>query len=380
MVAVVMSVLASVSHAQFVGDCDGDGAVSIDELIRAVNIALGETELSLCEPLDVNDDGSVDVNELIGAVAASMSGRPTPTPTVTPSPTATESSAQFTTVDFIAVPAGGGVCGASRDAGGAVLKELTCDLLYVGGGGSGAPALNAQLLRARFAVTGCTGSSCTLGATSAQEAAPFDCTQTGCPIGPPVPVTDPLPTCSATNWGGPGEGSVNVADGTASMLLHASAHTWITTDRNSPCPRCVSGTCTTGARAGMPCTTNDPNGLTSDCVPGGTDGSVDIGFINIDVELRTSPQSISSPDGAFCPGQDNIRPGLTGCLGQRTCRSIELTGVPSAGGFLPVGTPHNVRLATVACIPAQGNALVDSSSDLPGPGMETVSGTITLNP
>jgi hypothetical protein len=283
-------------------------------------------------------------------------------------------------VDFIAVPAGGGSCGASRDAGGAVLKDLTCDLLYVGGGGSGAPPLNAQSLRARFAVTGCTGTTCTLGATNAQQAAPLDCTEAGCAIGPPVPVTDPLPTCSATNWGGPGEGSVNVADGTASMLLHASAHTWITTDRNSPCPRCVSGTCTTGARAGMSCSTTDPNGLTSDCVPGGSDGSVDIGFINIDVELKTSPQSVSSPDGAFCPGQDNVRPGLTGCLGQRTCRSIEITGVPAAGGFLPVGTPHTVRLATVACIPAQGNALVDSSSDLPGPGLETVSGTITLNP
>src|SRR5262249_47749790 len=149
------------------------------------------------------------------SMTATATPQATTTPTDTPSPTPTQmTSAAFSTVDFIAVPAGG-TCGASRDGAGAPVKERSCGLLSVGGGGSAAPALNAQSLRARFAVNDCTGTNCTLGATSEAQAAPLDCTETGCPIGAPVPVTVPLPTCSGTTWSAPGEGSVDFAEGTA---------------------------------------------------------------------------------------------------------------------------------------------------------------------
>lgn len=76
-------------------DCNGSGDVTVDELVRAVNIALGSTALSTCAVADRNGDGGVSVNELIGAVNAALSGcepAATRTPTGaagTPTPTAT---------------------------------------------------------------------------------------------------------------------------------------------------------------------------------------------------------------------------------------------------------------------------------------------------
>jgi hypothetical protein len=50
------------------GDCDQSGEVNINELIRAVNIALGSAPIAECASLDVNADGAVDISELIRAV------------------------------------------------------------------------------------------------------------------------------------------------------------------------------------------------------------------------------------------------------------------------------------------------------------------------
>jgi hypothetical protein len=59
-----------------VGDCDGNGTVSIAELIRGVNIALGNAALDDCPSFDRNDSGTVEVNELIAAVNNALSGCP----------------------------------------------------------------------------------------------------------------------------------------------------------------------------------------------------------------------------------------------------------------------------------------------------------------
>jgi hypothetical protein len=56
------------------GDCDGKGTVSIDELIRAVAIALELEQLDGCANVDTNRDGMVKVNELIAAVQRALNG------------------------------------------------------------------------------------------------------------------------------------------------------------------------------------------------------------------------------------------------------------------------------------------------------------------
>jgi hypothetical protein len=56
------------------GDCDGSGAVSVDELVRGVNIALGRADVSTCLVLDRDGSGSVAVNELVTAVNSALRG------------------------------------------------------------------------------------------------------------------------------------------------------------------------------------------------------------------------------------------------------------------------------------------------------------------
>lgn len=50
------------------GDCDGSGDVTVDELIRGVNIALGSLPVERCPSLDRNLDGIVTVDEVLRAV------------------------------------------------------------------------------------------------------------------------------------------------------------------------------------------------------------------------------------------------------------------------------------------------------------------------
>lgn len=69
-----------------VGDCAGNGTVTIEDLISGVNVALGFQPLSACSAIDGNGDGSASVDELVRAVTAALGGCPA-TPTATDVPT-----------------------------------------------------------------------------------------------------------------------------------------------------------------------------------------------------------------------------------------------------------------------------------------------------
>ena len=56
------------------GDCNLDRAVTVDELIAAVNVGLESTSLAACVVADANGDGTVAINELIAAVNAALNG------------------------------------------------------------------------------------------------------------------------------------------------------------------------------------------------------------------------------------------------------------------------------------------------------------------
>jgi len=92
--------LRDAAHATCVGDCDGRGDVSVNEIIVGVNIALGLAPTTMCEAMDRNGDGMVSIDELLAAVNAALVGCPAmPTPTASPTspPTATSTSALPTT-------------------------------------------------------------------------------------------------------------------------------------------------------------------------------------------------------------------------------------------------------------------------------------------
>lgn len=56
------------------GDCDGGGAVMINELVQGVNIALGNAAVGTCPAFDLDDSGGVMINELIAAVNSALNG------------------------------------------------------------------------------------------------------------------------------------------------------------------------------------------------------------------------------------------------------------------------------------------------------------------
>jgi hypothetical protein len=60
--------------APCIGDCNGDGPVTVDELLKGVNIGLGNQQLLTCPAFDANRDGEVTVDELVAAVHAALYG------------------------------------------------------------------------------------------------------------------------------------------------------------------------------------------------------------------------------------------------------------------------------------------------------------------
>lgn len=73
------------------GDCNEDTAVTVNEIIAGVSIALGASAISTCRAFDVNQDGGITVEEIIVAVSTALTGcetpsSPTPTPVATPTP------------------------------------------------------------------------------------------------------------------------------------------------------------------------------------------------------------------------------------------------------------------------------------------------------
>ena len=97
---------AAAARAACPGDCDGDGEVSVGELVTAVGIVLGDRPLAVCQSADVGGDGAIGIAELVTAVRSVLVGCPpeaTPTapstfrpvtatvgsPAASPSPTRT---------------------------------------------------------------------------------------------------------------------------------------------------------------------------------------------------------------------------------------------------------------------------------------------------
>jgi sugar lactone lactonase YvrE len=60
------------------GDCDGNGEVTIEELMKGVNIDLGSAPMSECPVWDAAGDGAVTVDELLAGVKAAIDGCPAP--------------------------------------------------------------------------------------------------------------------------------------------------------------------------------------------------------------------------------------------------------------------------------------------------------------
>ena len=58
------------------GDCNGDGGVTVDEILTCIDFALGQSLLGSCTACDRDGDGTVTVDELLTAVTAALNGCP----------------------------------------------------------------------------------------------------------------------------------------------------------------------------------------------------------------------------------------------------------------------------------------------------------------
>jgi hypothetical protein len=85
------------------GDCNADGAVTIDELVRGVGIALGSTGLGTCPAFATGAGDAVSIDELVAAVNAALGG----CPSVTPTPTATPGDGALTVAEAVSREADG---------------------------------------------------------------------------------------------------------------------------------------------------------------------------------------------------------------------------------------------------------------------------------
>jgi large repetitive protein len=56
------------------GDCNRDGIVGVDDLIRGINVALGTTPVSACLAFDLNLDNSVGIDEVVTGVNSALNG------------------------------------------------------------------------------------------------------------------------------------------------------------------------------------------------------------------------------------------------------------------------------------------------------------------
>jgi FG-GAP-like repeat len=72
-----VSVLLNVADGpEFIcaGDCDGDGRVTVTDLVVAVDLSMRGAGAEICADADVNDDGHIGVDELIRAVRRALVG------------------------------------------------------------------------------------------------------------------------------------------------------------------------------------------------------------------------------------------------------------------------------------------------------------------
>src|SRR5262245_11216663 len=78
---------ARATAASCIGDCNDDGRVTVDELVKGVNIALDSLSVDQCPRFDCRRTGQVAIDCLIQAVSAAQNGctaEPTISPTFTP--------------------------------------------------------------------------------------------------------------------------------------------------------------------------------------------------------------------------------------------------------------------------------------------------------
>jgi len=191
-----------------------------------------------------------------------------------------------------------------------------------------------------------------------------------CFWGLPLPVHGPAPSCVINVFAADGGGSINPTSGEARIETLLTNYAYVTLDDAAPCPRCVSGTCVGGQRAGRACSAGAPDGRSHDCPPRDDQFYAALNFQAAgDQAVATETRTAAAADGRFCPDQRT-----PGAFGKPTARRIVEIGSPA--GDLSDHAPHAVILSGTSCISSSGVGAVDQVADLPGPAGVSMVGTM----
>ncbi len=258
----------------------------------------------------------------------------------------------------------------------------------------------------------------------------------------PIPnLLPPVSTCVVNAISRDVTGTIDTLAGEQALHLGLSSQVFLTgttyddetTVDLETCPRCVdaqgaaaaSGTCNLGQNAGLACESTNSTGLTMDCLP---DETLFVGALGIELDpLTTGTTALSAADGRFCnfglcvggtedrqpcnnagdcplgscqprcqggsaagqpcdANEDCQQDGAGGVCGQLTqgafsaapARRVVQSGTPAPPPF-GVGDVKDAVLGGVFCIPRTGTPVIDSVSDLPGPGALSLDVSVSLD-
>jgi hypothetical protein len=185
----------------------------------------------------------------------------------------------------------------------------------------------------------------------------------------PVPISG-LSACVVNAVASDVCGSANLATNQFALNVNVSSRIYINVQKNvTPCPQCIGGVCTGGARAGLSCSGGVGSKLTTvECPPSSHEfvGRQAINFSG----LTSGTATVSAPNGLFCPGQ--IAPGAFG---------------GEAGTLVEMGSPlftggpglFDTTFAGILCVPSTGSSLFDGVGGLPGPAAVSVPVTVMID-
>jgi hypothetical protein len=194
-----------------------------------------------------------------------------------------------------------------------------------------------------------------------------------CFFGPPQPIPGSLSTCVLNVVSQDASGTANATDGSANITIPLSSRVFLTANFASPCPTCENNACVGGQNPDKPCTPVGMQKTSPDCPPAGT---TLVGAIPVTLAgTQTQPSSVHADDGIFCPNAGSGQQ-IGGAFGVFLARTIKEVGSP-AGNLLDF-QPHASVLASNFCIQQSGNAAIDFTADLPGPGATSLPGTMQL--
>ena len=310
------------AQAQCVGDCNGDGSVTINELIIGVNIALGSASIEECESYDVNGDGEVTVNELITAVNNALTGcpdTPTPTPTIPggETPTATPTGVPTGTV--------GATC-TLREGTCSVTTTQTCtdDFGCPEGETCQLTGSSLSLLTEALPLNLVASGSVTIGCGDSDENGTAECT---CGVADFNPIVIPAIGDICVNpHAGCGPGTVDCDGGTAYDVRMQADHNIATCDSNAACETACAAYC---ADFGQ-----EYEVLSSSCE----------GFCQGGENAEQACLDDAECPGGTCPGQNPpAHSGACNCA----CQGVGLGEASGAGDLsCPVGVQIDVELPT----------------------------------